>query len=155
MEKHLHPWHRRRVVSKSLYVAQVGGKAIAALSGMAIILIGLIGFICGLSLMSVFMSKTLEYGSEATVLLFIGVIGAVLGGSYYALRTGLEGTRSALRTRLDIPMTRNVMEQLPPEESLVRGAAEPQARASQVLLRAALKAEETPSEQLLRSTKSD
>lgn len=144
---------QRKVVSKARYILYIVDKATLSFWGAVVAFIGLLGFVLLAFLLIGFVERiiqrhSLQFSDIYYLLLTLFLVG---GGSFVLVYAGVHEAKDATAGMEPVaPLTRNNLELLPAEKSLVRDSSEPTAAQEAVLLRPAQAGQETPSEELLR-----
>jgi len=137
------PKNKKRIVSKGQYVQAQGKRIGIGSAGVGLLFLSaLFALFAFLSIGFAIVTSKVLYG------IFVGVVCAA--ASFQLGSWGLASLRHANTIDPGVPLTRQVADTLPAEESLVRASEEPVQEQQAVLLRAATSDRETPSDQLVR-----
>jgi hypothetical protein len=139
---------KKRVVSKSKYGLYLMGKTWLGYVSIVLSIVGslFILFTVWCAMIAYVNYGTVQFASAIVDLLVCGFVSAMLVAGATA------ASRVVGKIEPVLPETRQNIQQLPTEETLLRASQEPTEGQEKVLLRAAITTTETPPEQLLRPT---
>lgn len=139
---------KKRLVSKGEFAISVTKEVVFTMAGFGLIIAG-----CSGSFFSIVLAIGIAIGGSgidpelrgnSLVFLFVAVVSAIVAYAGFAL------TKTANAMQSLAPITRDNVARLPAAESLVRPSSADAIPQEQVLLRATMATDETPSKELLR-----
>jgi hypothetical protein len=147
---------KKRVVSNAEYFHYLRRKSWLVISALILLVPGALGTIA-LSLwllIRVFQSQSMGRTLGPGVMVFIGFVGVMwFAVRHLMIKTAIANMKEWRRMEAVVPPTRQHIEQLTAEETLVRASQEPTEGQEKVLLRAVQSTETVKPEELLRASK--